>query len=265
MIFCKLGDSGIDTFQIKEIDEDAGTITLWDGWGTGKKSLKELSFHDFLLTLKSLKKASSELYRVPTGGKAITINQFNILCGAEEQYADNVQKKMGQITIREEDGKNVFGQMNQKTGVFTACPIIKVGEKQDLYIESIDGSTVTYRRGTFKQGDFDQEKDTWKQDPEFSGSPELTMSLEMLWAYLQNHHHFELEKPIEKAERKQQKEKDPSMSWWNILMHSHSLGVILHGDLWKAPFKAWEEQHHKDHAFHGKLTAALAMEKLQSG
>lgn len=41
--------------------------------------------------------------------------------------------------------------------------------------------------------------------------------------------------------------------------------MLLHGDLWKAPFKAWEEQHHKDHAFHGKLTAALAIEKLQSG
>lgn len=48
-------------------------------------------------------------------------------------------------------------------------------------------------------------------------------------------------------------------------MHAHSFGVLLHGDLWKAPFKAWEEQHHKEHAFHGKLTAALAIEKLQSG
>lgn len=55
------------------------------------------------------------------------------------------------------------------------------------------------------------------------------------------------------------------MSWFNIFAHSHSLGVLLHGDLWKAPFKSWEEQHHKDHAFHGKLTAALAIEKMQSG
>ena len=41
--------------------------------------------------------------------------------------------------------------------------------------------------------------------------------------------------------------------------------MLLHGDLWKAPFKSWEEQHHKDHAFYGKLTAALAMEKLKNG
>lgn len=91
------------------------------------------------------------------------------------------------------------------------------------------------------------------------------MSLEMLWAYLQNHGNFTLDKPKEKPEVSEAKDKPRPMSWWNIFMHSHSLGVLLHGDLWKAPFKAWEEQHHKDHAFHGKLTAALAIEKLQSG
>lgn len=123
---------------------------------------------------------------------------------------------------------------------------------------------MTYRRGTFKQGVYDKEKDKWTQDPEFSGSPELTMSLEMLWVYLQNNQSFELDKPIEKAKKKEKKEEAKSMSWWNILMHTHSLGVIMHGDLWKAPFKAWEEQHHKDHAFAGKMTAALAMEKLDS-
>lgn len=53
------------------------------------------------------------------------------------------------------------------------------------------------------------------------------------------------------------------MSWLNIIKSAHSLGVVLHGDLWKQPHKAWEEQHHKDHAFSGKLTAALAIEKLQ--
>lgn len=223
MIFCKLSEAGLDTFQVKEIDKEGGTITLWDGWGTGKKSVKELSFHEFLLTLKGLKKASKELYRPPTGGKAITINQFNILCGMEEQYDDNLQNKMKKVTIREEDGKNIFGITNPKTGVFTASPVVKVGDKQDLYIESIDGSTVTYRCGTFKQGVFDKEKDTWTQKTDFSGSPERTMSLEMLWAYLQNNQHFELDKPIEKAERKEQKEKDTGMSWWNILKHTHSL------------------------------------------
>jgi hypothetical protein len=91
------------------------------------------------------------------------------------------------------------------------------------------------------------------------------MSLSNLWAYLYNNNGFELEAPKEEFERKQEEKKDGSLSWWNILKHTHSLGVILHGDLWKAPFKAWEEQHHKDHAFAGKMTAALAMEKLQNG
>ena len=86
----------------------------------------------------------------------------------------------------------------------------------------------------------------------------------MLWAYLQNNQSFSLERPLEKPEIDESKQKDSkSMSWWNIMKHSHSWGVLLHGDLWKAPFKAWEEQHHKDHDFHGKITAALAMEKLQ--
>lgn len=57
MIFCKVSDKGLDTFQIKSLDAEAGTITLWDGWGTGKKSIQELSLNDFLLTLKSLKKS----------------------------------------------------------------------------------------------------------------------------------------------------------------------------------------------------------------
>ncbi len=89
------------------------------------------------------------------------------------------------------------------------------------------------------------------------------MSLEMLWAYLQNNGSFSLTKPLEKPEIDEKKAESKPMSWWNIAMHSHSFWVLLHGDLWKAPFKAWEEQHHKDHAFHGKITAALAIEKMQ--
>lgn len=54
MIFCKTTPSGIDTFQVQSIDEDSGTITLWDGWGTGKKSVIEMSFADFIRTLKSM-------------------------------------------------------------------------------------------------------------------------------------------------------------------------------------------------------------------
>lgn len=90
------------------------------------------------------------------------------------------------------------------------------------------------------------------------------MSLSMLWAYLHENPSFAFDKPIEKAQKKEQKESG-KLSWWNVFMHAHSLGVIIQGDLWKAPFKAWEEQHHKDHAFNGKLVAALGIEKLQGG
>lgn len=48
------------------------------------------------------------------------------------------------------------------------------------------------------------------------------MSLEMLWAYLQNHGSFSLVKPLEKPEIDEAKEKSKPMSWWNILKHSHS-------------------------------------------
>lgn len=60
-------------------------------------------------------------------------------------------------------------------------------------------------------------------------------------------------------------EKKQPMSWLNVFLHAHTLGVLLHGDIFTAPFKAWHEQHQKDHAFAGKLTAALAFEKLRSG
>jgi len=169
---------------------------------------------------------------------------------------------MKQVAIQENDGENIFGKIDTGTGNFSAMPVIKIGDKKDLFIESISGTTVTYRRGSFTQGNYDKEKDKWTQQPGFSGSPELTMSLEMLWAYLHSNPTFTFEKPIEKAQKKEP-ENSGNLSWWNILMHTHSLGVILHGDLWNAPFKAWEEQHHKDHAFAGKMTAALAAEKLQ--
>lgn len=53
---------------------------------------------------------------------------------------------MKKISIREENGKNTFGQVDLKTGNFTAMPIVQIGDKKDLYIENIDGSTVTYRK-----------------------------------------------------------------------------------------------------------------------
>lgn len=60
MIFCKMTKGRIDTFQIADIDEDAGTITLWDGWGSKSKSPKNksimtMSFTQFVNTLKHLR------------------------------------------------------------------------------------------------------------------------------------------------------------------------------------------------------------------
>lgn len=151
MIFCKTGAGGIDTFQIRGLDKEAGTITLWDGWGTGKKSIIEMPFADFLRTMKSMKQGDNGVYRVPTGGKKINTDVFNTLCSNKEQYADNLQKKMGRVSIREENGHMTFGQFDEKTGAFTAMPVVKIGDKKDLYIESIDGATVTYRVGAFTQ------------------------------------------------------------------------------------------------------------------
>lgn len=65
---------------------------------------------------------------------------------------------MGRVNVREEGGHTVFGQFDEKTGNFTAMPVVKIGDKKDLYIESIDGATVTYRVGTFTQGESDKEK-----------------------------------------------------------------------------------------------------------
>lgn len=49
------------------------------------------------------------------------------------------------------------------------------------------------------------------------------MSLSNLWAHLCNNPSFELQKPEEKFEKKIKEEKSGSLSWWNVLMHTHSL------------------------------------------
>lgn len=49
------------------------------------------------------------------------------------------------------------------------------------------------------------------------------MSLSNLWAYMYNNN-FSLEAPKEEYEKKVKEEKGgDSLSWWNILMHTHSL------------------------------------------
>lgn len=94
MIFAKVNNDGkIDTFQIRDIDEKSGTITLWDGWGKGKKSEKTMSFTEFANTLKHLKTTAKEekshrlLYRLPVGTKKpFGVKEFNQLCSLEAMY-----------------------------------------------------------------------------------------------------------------------------------------------------------------------------------
>lgn len=131
-------------------------------------------------------------------------------------------------------------------------------------IESIDGAFVTLERmGTFSQTDKDPEAKRIRRGPEFEWTGSMTVSLSFLWSYIHSNTYEELTKPEEKVTFPPNKTDDKEMSWWNIFKHAHSFGTILHGDLWKWPWKAFEEQHHKDHAFAGKITAALAMEKAQ--
>ena len=89
------------------------------------------------------------------------------------------------------------------------------------------------------------------------------MPLSWLWSYIQSNSCTLESPPKEGTSYPGKAEEKNSMSWWNIFKHAHSFGTILHGDLWKAPWKAFEEQHHKDHAMAGKITAALAVEKAQ--
>lgn len=70
MVFAKVNAGGsIDVFQIKAISETSGTITLTDGWGTGKAHEMEMSFADFIMIMKSLKQSSKDIYRLPSAGK----------------------------------------------------------------------------------------------------------------------------------------------------------------------------------------------------
>lgn len=130
-----------------------------------------MSFTEFAMTVKSLKEKSKEVFRIPTGKKEFGIKEFNQLCALDTQYEDGKDdglfKKMKQVSIKEEGGVATFGKTDSKTGTFTAMPVVKVGDKKDLYIENISGSTVTFRRGTFIQGKFDKEKDTWTTNPGF--------------------------------------------------------------------------------------------------
>jgi hypothetical protein len=58
------------------------------------------------------------------------------------------------------------------------------------------------------------------------------MPLILLWSYLQKNT-YELDKEDLSLKYKAPKEQKSQMSWLNIFLHAHSLGTVLHGDLWK--------------------------------
>ncbi len=59
-------------------------MTLWDGWGSGERSIKSYSFGDFLNILKQQKEIRKETYRVPTRGKKFGVDQFKVMMGSEK-------------------------------------------------------------------------------------------------------------------------------------------------------------------------------------
>lgn len=254
-----------DTFQIEEIipreDGQPGMVHIWDGWGSGPDSRREMTFRDFINHIKEFQKKYSAVFRVP-GGKpntALSVGQFNMLMSSQTHNSESGYKKNKNVCIQ--DGKLM---QFDATGTPTEKTIIKIrGGEKDLHILGINWDTVEVSQGTFTQAKYDEKKGK-AQDATFKWTAPRQISLTLLWAYLQNNSGYELDKPRTPVKTGKREEQKP-LGWLSIFAHSHSLWVLLHGDLWKAPFKAWEEQHNKDHAFHGKITAALAIEKLQKG
>jgi hypothetical protein len=265
MTFAVQGQDGIDTFQIEEINEVTGEITLWDGWGLKKKDISKdtsrqvLSYSDFLNVLKWFKEKNKICYRLPIKANAqFGVEEFNTMMALESTSPEGRYKYNQRIQIHE--GKLV--ETNQSGGK-TAHSIVKVWPKKDLEIERIEGNKVMLRIGTFKQISIDKKAQKINKQASFVGSGVQEMPLSWLWAYLQTHS-ARLESPPKKGDKYYTKPKEQGdMNWWNIFCHAHSFGTLLHGDLWNGPWKAFEEQHHKDHAFAGKITAALAIEKMQ--
>lgn len=191
-----------------------------------------LSYTDFLRNMKHI---SARAYRIPfgtkkgtSGGLVFDASQFNALMKSEKHHSDDRYKRDKNIAIQ--DGK--IG-LYDKNGNFSPQSIFKVGEKKDLMIESIDGGFVTLRIGTFSQTEEDQKAKKIKKGPQFHGTGSMTVSLSFLWSYIQSNTYEELTKPKETVTFPPDKAKDTGMSWWNIFKHAHSLGTVLHGDLWK--------------------------------
>jgi len=71
MVFAlqSLEENKCDTFQIEEVisgeDGQPGMIRIWDGWGEGENSRREMTFRDFINHLKEFQKNYSAVFRVP--------------------------------------------------------------------------------------------------------------------------------------------------------------------------------------------------------
>jgi len=253
----------VNTIHVQDIDEELGTITLWDwhmpAWTEWPEnvSLMTVPFSQFIDLLDTQKNKGAKMTRLPTGNK-FWIEEFNSLF-SNDKFNNEFHNKLSQVRIQ--DWK--FGKYIEWSG-FTEMPFLKIkgsdGKPQDIWIKNIhDDGTAEVMIGAFHNHDFDKDTAKLIKNAYFEWSS-LTMPLANLWAYIQSNINFQFE-----AQKKAPDVRPPEspMSWLSIFKHAHSLWVFLHGDLWKAPLKAWEEQHNKEHAFHGKLTAALAMEKLK--
>lgn len=77
-------------------------------------------------------------------------DEFNRICSDKNQYPEkeNIFKTLSNVRITKNDnGVYELGKYNAKSGSTTMTPVIKIGEKKDIFIESIeaDGS-VRYRQ-----------------------------------------------------------------------------------------------------------------------
>lgn len=148
-----------DTFQIEEVipgkDGQPGMIHIWDGWGSGPDSRREMTFRDFINHIKEFQKKYSAVFRVP-GGKpnsSLSVAQFNMLMSSQAHNSEGGYKKSKNVCIQ--DGKLM---QFDATGAPIEKTIIKVGEGKDLHIIGIEGDKVEVRQGTFTQARYDEKK-----------------------------------------------------------------------------------------------------------
>lgn len=101
----------MQTFQIKSIDDES--VTLWDGWGSGKNPAHEqtLGYVEFIQTIKQLKSSKTAFYRLNTNQHHLTPEVFNTVCANKDQYPGDREDfggKLKNLRIQKNDGEYVF-------------------------------------------------------------------------------------------------------------------------------------------------------------